>query len=1052
MAVAEIYPQKIMIYQHGKEVRESNMGNRQKEQYAAPKCFLNSGPLVSVVIPAYNMEKYLGRCLDSVIAQTYENLEIIVVDDCSADETAKIIRTYMEQDSRIKQVAHEENRGLFQARITGADAASGKYLAFIDSDDYVSVDWFRTMVKKAESSGADITVGDWCFDYGNRKEFCNLDPFRLKEYDLEGEEVLKAFMEQEGRSFSWTVVWNKLYAKRLWDECRPDFVELSERHGHMLMWEDIAFSSNLWCHARKVVNVRHVNYFYWRHQIASTAPDRSTKRNLKYISDASAAMNFMRQCLEQVGSYECLREYYQNWKSRYVSIIYQDIVIDLNKKSLLPRIREAFDYTGKFSERDLFFYHLTSPLQPAFTWQEDVKKEIVSNVTKYVSFDVFDTLIQRPFLEPTDLFFLLNDEFNRFTSAYVDFVAIRRDAEMSCREELRLHQPSKEDITLDEIYGQMEKRYALDSGLLRQTKELEIALELRLCYARNFGKELYELAKDAGKQIVICSDMYLSADTISKILLKNGYGDYKKLYLSSELKITKAQKSLFKYMKKDLGCKTGLEIVHIGDNWASDIENARACGLRSCHICKAADMLQNWNPGIYSGMAFQKIYQRNDQHEDNPVMLRGFTGMRSAMGLVANRLYDNPYVSFHPQSDFNADPNNIGYFALGPHLLAVVEWIMHIAVKKKIPVIHFVARDGYLVKKAFDAINTSNVRSGYIRLSRKALILADVDCKEDLYSIYNKVNVSGASPKDLQEYFAPIIPDRTLNDIPSIMKANNLFYDRKFGNHAEYARCMRVFIEQIIDFSMLTAYKKELKDYFSEFVKPGDYIFDIGYSGRPESSLTNILGYPIGSLYIHVNSDIAEKRQKRYACPSETFYSYKPCITGVMREHLLMELGPSTIGYQLENGKLKPLFESYKPDYESEFVTRIVQSAALDFVNDYWTLFQDRMVLPKDALCAPFEYYLHYSKPFDREIFSSLKFEDKLGEGKTLSALAFWNHEIAIRGLSDTAPAAACLPPELEGLYVDGLFVKLYGKMNRWFPKGSKGRNFLKRVIGIFVH
>lgn len=92
-------------------------------------------PLVSVVIPAYNSEKYISNALDSVISQTYEYWECIVVDDCSSDSTRNIVRTYSERDERIRLIAHNENAGVAAARNDGILAANGIFIAFLDSDD-----------------------------------------------------------------------------------------------------------------------------------------------------------------------------------------------------------------------------------------------------------------------------------------------------------------------------------------------------------------------------------------------------------------------------------------------------------------------------------------------------------------------------------------------------------------------------------------------------------------------------------------------------------------------------------------------------------------------------------------------------------------------------------------------------------------------------------------------------------------------------------------------------------------------------------------------------
>ena len=292
-------------------------------------------------------------------------------------------------------------------------------------------------------------------------------------------------------------------------------------------------------------------------------------------------------------------------------------------------------------------------------------------------------------------------------------------------------------------------------------------------------------------------------------------------------------------------------------------------------------------------------------------------------------------------------------------------------------------------------------------------------------------------------------------NVRDIFEKNRIPYHYKFKSFLEYERCIKVLIEEIADFSLLENYRAELRKYFSEIVKPGDYIFDVGYSGRPETALSSLLGYPVGSLYIHTNSDIAMKRQKQHDCPNECFYGNKPCITGIMREHLLMELGPSTIGYEKVDGKLLPKFEAYEEEYASGFITRIVQRAAMEFIQDYCNTFgqfRSSIVLPLEALSAPFEYYLHDSKPFDRQIFATLPFEDSLGEGDSFSALDFWNREINNHCLIVGYSSVVGLPPELSDLYMDGLFVKFYKLINRWFPKGGAARATVKRIAGMFIH
>lgn len=110
---------------------------------------------ISIIIPVYNIEKYIRECLDSVVSQTYKNLEIIIVDDGSTDNSGAICDEYVSQDKRIK-VIHQTNAGAANAKNTALDQVTGEYVAFVDSDDYVSEDWISTMYQSMRHYNADI--------------------------------------------------------------------------------------------------------------------------------------------------------------------------------------------------------------------------------------------------------------------------------------------------------------------------------------------------------------------------------------------------------------------------------------------------------------------------------------------------------------------------------------------------------------------------------------------------------------------------------------------------------------------------------------------------------------------------------------------------------------------------------------------------------------------------------------------------------------------------------------------------------------------------------
>lgn len=146
-----------------------------------------SDPVVSVIVPVYNAQDYVGKCLDSILAQSYEFLEIIVVDDGSDDSSASICDSYAMLDKRIK-VIHKTNGGLSDARNTGIEASSGDLLTFVDSDDYVSNDYIWRLLQPIACGGADIAV-------------CGLKGFRLSE---NGEELFPDDEKGSGKVFAYS--------------------------------------------------------------------------------------------------------------------------------------------------------------------------------------------------------------------------------------------------------------------------------------------------------------------------------------------------------------------------------------------------------------------------------------------------------------------------------------------------------------------------------------------------------------------------------------------------------------------------------------------------------------------------------------------------------------------------------------------------------------------------------------------------------------------------------------------------------------------------------
>ncbi len=1039
----------------------AGQGDRKMNQSSARR---DAWPTVSVIVLVYNSERYLGRCVDSLRCQSYRELEIILVDDASTDGSRPIMERYAQEDERIRIASHEVNRGLFQARLTGVAQATGEYIAFLDSDDHVSRDWYRLLVQCALEHDCDMVAGDFCYDYGKGDcQVATLDPFQIADWDLKGEDVFWEFMRQGGRMFSWHISVNKLYHRSLFAANEKALTAYSEEHGHMLMWEDVAFASALWSSAGHFMNVHGAFYYYVKdNPNSATAQAGDRKRGLqradKYIRDVKGALELMRAQAQEweARHHRSVQALYQGWLERAADTLYWDLT-RIGGKGFEDKIRAEMDYRGEFQRPDEYFHHLQTPVSEQFRYWEDCVARITDPETEVVSFDVFDTLVQRPTLEPADLMEILSFEFNdRFGLKNVDFVAQRRNAEEQSRVIVRAKHPAYAEVTLDDIYDTLAQTTVIPEESLQWAKQREIELELELCRPRRAGKMLFELSQYARKKIVICSDMYLPQSVIEEILKRCGFTGYDHIFISSAYRETKADGTLYEEMKRTLHIANPKSVLHIGDNWQADTKKAEEHGFNTATFSCAADLLLNYNPGVYTGNAIVESVSRNKTNVDLRAYSHFFS-LRCAMGLMAQHCFDKPFVHTHPDSDYNADPDRIGYMTLGPHLLALCAWMKRIARQEHIPKIHFVARDGYLPKQAFDLLNTdASVQTGYIRLSRKALMLADVQKPEELYMLTGKLNVLMTDSKKLLDYFDPIVPADQKVRAAEILQSHGLYMNHRFENLAEFNEAIKIFAEEIVDFGLLEGYHEKLRAYFSKIISPGDYIFDVGYSGRPESILSSVLGYPVGSLYIHTNTDLAMRRQRTAGCKSFSFYHHKPPVTGHIREHSLMELGPSTVGYAEKDGTFEPVLEEYKEDYCTTFITQRMQAAALAFVRDFRDTFgeySEMMDIREDDFSSWFEGYIHFAKDFDTELFRCVSFEDDLGVGHDVSLTDVWQANMrAAYPWEAVGQDMGQLAGELSDLYLDGYFVKMYRKINKLFPKGGRKRELMKRIAGLFMH
>lgn len=246
---------------------------------------------VSIIIPVYNVEKYIVQCIDSVIHQTYKNLDIILIDDGSTDQSGKICDSYAEKDSRIR-VFHQENSGAANAKNRGLDHIQGDYFTFIDSDDFVEKDWIGRMVSALEEYNADVAECAVLKNYVGCSESISISSADVREFSAE------EYMDHYLESWTCSLFWNKIFKTGLTENIRFR----KERR----CIDDEFYTYKLLSNAQKVVQINEALYHY-RQRLSSAV---SSKANRLQITDD--ALEVLKE------RYEWIKKAFPNLKLKYL--------------------------------------------------------------------------------------------------------------------------------------------------------------------------------------------------------------------------------------------------------------------------------------------------------------------------------------------------------------------------------------------------------------------------------------------------------------------------------------------------------------------------------------------------------------------------------------------------------------------------------------------------------------------------------------------------------------------------------------------------------------
>lgn len=252
-------------------------------------------PKVSIIVPVYNVEKFLDRCLNSLINQTLKEIEIICINDGSVDNSLQILEKFAKQDDRIT-ILNQKNSGQSTARNRGIDKASGIYLGFVDSDDWVDLNYFEKLYTSAEKYNCDMAVsGIIRLHKWNKKFHLKFEEEKVTDNTDEKFEICDVP--------ELSYVWNKIYK-------RESFMSKNLRFEEGIFFEDVIMTPKILYSLGKLITVPDTYYYYWRNP-NSTVTKRTDKVNNDSIYAHNKAMEFIKEHNIDISSHEPITKRYK---------------------------------------------------------------------------------------------------------------------------------------------------------------------------------------------------------------------------------------------------------------------------------------------------------------------------------------------------------------------------------------------------------------------------------------------------------------------------------------------------------------------------------------------------------------------------------------------------------------------------------------------------------------------------------------------------------------------------------------------------------------------
>lgn len=268
-------------------------------------------PLISVITPVYNVEKYLTKCIESILNQTLSNIEIIAIDDGSSDDSGRILDEFAKVDKRL-MVIHTENRGVSEARNEGLKHVRGEFIGFVDSDDWIDTEMYEFMYKYAIEKSIDIVMCAYIREFINHSKVKNMgieDGKIIGKFEIHNNFLRKMIGPLSGEAFitenldMHSVIWNKIYRTSLLKNIYFDSLK------DIGSCEDLLFNLKAFYRAEKVLYIDRPYYHY--RKIIQSSVSSSYRPNL-----FQQRINLIEKLRSFIIQYKCDQSYYEALNNR----------------------------------------------------------------------------------------------------------------------------------------------------------------------------------------------------------------------------------------------------------------------------------------------------------------------------------------------------------------------------------------------------------------------------------------------------------------------------------------------------------------------------------------------------------------------------------------------------------------------------------------------------------------------------------------------------------------------------------------------------------------